>query len=670
MSPTITEKSKEWYDAEERRLRLGTEFDKQLNLFEGKWSRISDIINTLKVGPLTTALENANKVTSAILSSFESLEQLFIRIGNSDVFKRGYNTPSSIEGATKPELLPQQPGRKEEDKSYLERWNDYWTNKPNKPVEDNTKATEQLTGKIDEAIKKQLPGYQPMSFQGGGGGGGFAGMVQQAAYSPGGGLGRTQGGAPMFGGGGGAWGGGGGGAGGGGYTSGAGGGESGGAAAFPGGGAGGAPNGSDVGGGISPAGNQASGNGEAGPAQALAFARQHLGEDEIRDQTKLSGFFRENGIKVNPATTAWCAAFVNSNLAKAGMKGSGSLVATSFLNYGSAVKPGNVQPGDIGILARGRSAGQTGGHVGFLTGSTRKNPRTGELEYEMLGGNQGGTASGQGGVSTQWRSASQITARRPDWDRSQVANNGQTAGPGGGQRAGDTPAGGKGGGGYLQEQRAPLMAELNDPAVKAKLSQLQAYEGGGAATVEALYNRVSMIRQKVPGYTLKDELNSRFYAMNKPGMGAKSISPAQQREFDKQVAAVGGGSNLIQGRTNQGMEGDPGTHLPGRVAVPGSSEVYNYWEGRRRGVEFSTGASAAFAARNQQAIADRAQVDRAQANATKVEGTGKISVDVNAPKGTKVGAEGGGLFKEVEVNRQTQMEPAKRSATNEEPMNI
>jgi hypothetical protein len=55
---------------------------------------------------------------------------------------------------------------------------------------------------------------------------------------------------------------------------------------------------------------------------------------------------------------------------------------------------------------------------------------------------------------------------------------------------------------------------------------------------------------------------------------------------------------------------------------------------------------------------DRAQLDAANANPIKVDGSGKITVDVNAPKGTKVGAEGGGLFKDVEVNRQVQMEPA------------
>ena len=51
-------------------------------------------------------------------------------------------------------------------------------------------------------------------------------------------------------------------------------------------------------------------------------------------------------------------------------------------------------------------------------------------------------------------------------------------------------------------------------------------------------------------------------------------------------------------------------------------------------------------------------IDKSQS--TKVEGSGKITVDVNAPKGTHVGAEGKGLFKTVAINRQTQMEPARR----------
>jgi hypothetical protein len=43
-----------------------------------------------------------------------------------------------------------------------------------------------------------------------------------------------------------------------------------------------------------------------------------------------------------------------------------------------------------------------------------------------------------------------------------------------------------------------------------------------------------------------------------------------------------------------------------------------------------------------------------------VEGNAKIRGDVNAPKGTNVGAEASGLFSAVETYRQTHMVPADR----------
>jgi hypothetical protein len=147
------------------------------------------------------------------------------------------------------------------------------------------------------------------------------------------------------------------------------------------------------------------GTGEVGPAAALAIARQHLNEDEIRDEGKLSAWFAKKGIKISPRTTAWCAAFVNASLADAGMKGTGSLAAASFYKYGKGVK-GPVQTGDIAVWPH---------HVAMLTGETRQGP--GGTEYQVIGGNQGGTISGQGGVSYNWRSASGMTLRRPDWDQ-------------------------------------------------------------------------------------------------------------------------------------------------------------------------------------------------------------------------------------------------------------
>jgi uncharacterized protein (TIGR02594 family) len=58
-----------------------------------------------------------------------------------------------------------------------------------------------------------------------------------------------------------------------------------------------------------------------------------------------------------------------------------------------------------------------------------------------------------------------------------------------------------------------------------------------------------------------------------------------------------------------------------------------------------------------------------KSDVTKVEGTGKLTVDVKAPPGTSVGAEGGGLFKTTEISRSNQMEPAKTGPSTEEVAN-
>ena len=55
----------------------------------------------------------------------------------------------------------------------------------------------------------------------------------------------------------------------------------------------------------------------------------------------------------------------------------------------------------------------------------------------------------------------------------------------------------------------------------------------------------------------------------------------------------------------------------------------------------------------------RADIDRQMTH--RVQGTGQIDVNVNAPKGTHVTGQGGGLFNKVQINRNTQMEPAATS---------
>jgi hypothetical protein len=66
----------------------------------------------------------------------------------------------------------------------------------------------------------------------------------------------------------------------------------------------------------------------------------------------------------------------------------------------------------------------------------------------------------------------------------------------------------------------------------------------------------------------------------------------------------------------------------------------------------------------------RAEIDRAERRLldafkpVQVEGTGTLTADIRAPAGTRVGLEGGGLFRRTQLNRQTQMAYAAEGPPN------
>lgn len=122
-------------------------------------------------------------------------------------------------------------------------------------------------------------------------------------------------------------------------------------------------------------------------ANPLDIARTVLGKAEGPDRAALMDYLTTGGANLDPATTAWCAAFVNSTLEQAGMQGTGSNMARSFLGWGEEVD--QPQPGDIGVWPRGDPNGPYG-HVGFVESV---DPRTGMVN--LLGGNQGNAVSVQ-----------------------------------------------------------------------------------------------------------------------------------------------------------------------------------------------------------------------------------------------------------------------------------
>ncbi|AHF83695.1 tail length tape measure protein [Rhizobium leguminosarum bv. trifolii WSM1689] len=140
----------------------------------------------------------------------------------------------------------------------------------------------------------------------------------------------------------------------------------------------------------------------AGSAVDKAFTL--FGANENTNTSSINSFLKQGGVDLNAAQTKWCAAFVNSSLEQVGIKGSGSQVANSFLDWGTKVDPSQILRGDVLVQNRGLGANQPGGHVGFATGATRYSG--GQQQLEMLSGNL------SDGVGKEWVSAMEVQARR------------------------------------------------------------------------------------------------------------------------------------------------------------------------------------------------------------------------------------------------------------------
>lgn len=99
--------------------------------------------------------------------------------------------------------------------------------------------------------------------------------------------------------------------------------------------------------------------------QWLDVAKGELGVAEIAGKVakpRILEYFAAAGHgEIKSDETAWCSAFVNFCMEQAGVRGTMSLAARSWLRWG---KPCSPQPGAIGIWPRGKSTWQ--GHVAIV----------------------------------------------------------------------------------------------------------------------------------------------------------------------------------------------------------------------------------------------------------------------------------------------------------------
>ena len=368
-------------------------------------------------------------------------------------------------------------------------------------------------------------------------------------------------------------------------------------------GGGGAPYGSDTGG--------ATGTPSSGPAGDPSVPSEVL--DKAKAVALHSGpggveaFMRNQGY---PKAGNWCGEFAASVVKSAGgTPPKNPAIASNWRKYGSPVE-GAPQPGDVAVR-KGVPTGSTGSHVTFVEGY---DPKTGR--FTGIGGNQGSPRSS-------------FPASQYDYRRGGPPN-GAEAGGGSVNEAIRSTAGTAGMDEAHWKAIAGIESSLNPSSNANRSTQ---YKGlfqigrdewartGQGSIYNAMDNAQSAAR-------LASDNNAWF-----KGKYGRDPTPTETYMMHQQ----GRGFYSRGSMTNIGHNLPPDLHGPQTHA--------SFEAGWGREIERR-------AARN--------QLDGSQVASTRVEGTGKLTVDVNAPKGTNVGAEGGGLFKKVEMNRQTQMSPARR----------
>lgn len=109
---------------------------------------------------------------------------------------------------------------------------------------------------------------------------------------------------------------------------------------------------------------------EAGVPRHLAIARGELGTNEIRgarDNARVVEYHQTTTLRARDDETAWCSSFVNWTMAQAGIRGTDSAAARSWLNWGQAVpiNAASVRPGDVIVFPRGNNPAQ--GHVAIVS---------------------------------------------------------------------------------------------------------------------------------------------------------------------------------------------------------------------------------------------------------------------------------------------------------------
>lgn len=141
----------------------------------------------------------------------------------------------------------------------------------------------------------------------------------------------------------------------------------------------------------------------------LEAARGELGTAEIRgarDNARVVEYHQTTSLRARDDETSWCSSFVNWTMQQAGVQGTGSAAARSWLNWGRAVPHDSVRAGDVIVFPRGNNPAQ--GHVAIVSEVLPNGM------VRVVGGNQGQGQGRPDAVTESTRRLSDaIGVRRP-----------------------------------------------------------------------------------------------------------------------------------------------------------------------------------------------------------------------------------------------------------------
>lgn len=133
-----------------------------------------------------------------------------------------------------------------------------------------------------------------------------------------------------------------------------------------------------------------------GVPRHLQIARGELGTHEIRgarDNPRVIEYHQATSLKARNDETSWCSSFVNWTMQQAGVRGTNSAAARSWLHWGQAVPKdaAHVKPGDVIVFPRGNNPAQ--GHVAIVSEVLDNGL------VRVIGGNQGVRGEAYDGVT-------------------------------------------------------------------------------------------------------------------------------------------------------------------------------------------------------------------------------------------------------------------------------